>query len=44
MARQLKDYQSKGVDWLYANYEECHGSILADEMGLGKTFQVSSRE
>ena len=44
MARQLKDYQSKGVDWLYANYEEGHGSILADEMGLGKTFQVSSRE
>jgi DNA helicase INO80 len=36
----LKDYQVKGLRWLYnLNLQGING-ILADEMGLGKTIQA----
>lgn len=36
----LRDYQSKGVNWLYALNDAKFGCCLADDMGLGKTIQV----
>lgn len=36
----LRDYQIKGVKWLYTLAKTGFGGILADEMGLGKTIQV----
>lgn len=36
----LRDYQKKGVNWLFSLYEAKLGGILADDMGLGKTIQV----
>lgn len=37
---KLKDYQVKGLKWLYnLNLQGING-ILADEMGLGKTIQA----
>ena len=36
----LRDYQQKGVNWLYhVLSSDCH-CLLADEMGLGKTAQI----
>ncbi len=37
---KLRDYQRKGVAWLYARLTELGGALLADEMGLGKTIQT----
>lgn len=36
----LRDYQKKGVNWLFSLNEASLGGILADDMGLGKTIQV----
>ncbi|MDA3862121.1 MAG: SNF2-related protein [Melioribacteraceae bacterium] len=36
---KLRNYQKKGVDWLYFLKEYSFGGILADDMGLGKTIQ-----
>lgn len=36
----LRDYQKKGVSWLYTMKQLGLGSCLADDMGLGKTVQV----
>ena len=36
----LRDYQSKGVDWLAFLNKYRFGGVLADEMGLGKTLQA----
>jgi SNF2 family DNA or RNA helicase len=32
----LRDYQVRGVEWLYSLYKEKSNGILADEMGLGE--------
>jgi hypothetical protein len=40
IARNLRDYQRAGVQWLHAKYRENLGGILGDDMGLGKTVQV----
>jgi SNF2 family DNA or RNA helicase len=37
---QLRDYQKKGVDWLYFLKSAGLGALLADDMGLGKTIQA----
>jgi SNF2 family DNA or RNA helicase len=37
---ELRDYQKKGVDWLYNLTSNGCGALLADDMGLGKTVQV----
>ncbi len=37
---QLRPYQQRGFEWLYANIRLGFGSIIADDMGLGKTLQV----
>ncbi|KAF8102126.1 hypothetical protein N665_0201s0411 [Sinapis alba] len=36
----LKEYQTKGLQWLVNCYEQGLNGILADEMGLGKTIQA----
>ncbi|MCP1387355.1 DEAD/DEAH box helicase [Corynebacterium sp. TA-R-1] len=36
----LRDYQRRGVDWLYFMSRNNLGAILADDMGLGKTLQL----
>ncbi len=36
----LREYQKKGVGWLYTMRELGLGACLADDMGLGKTIQV----
>ena len=36
----LRPYQQRGFNWLYANTVKGLGSCLADDMGLGKTVQV----
>ena len=36
----LRDYQSKGLEWLGFLEEFSFGGILADDMGLGKTVQT----
>jgi SNF2 family DNA or RNA helicase len=36
----LRDYQTKGVDWLAFLRKFNFGGVLADEMGLGKTLQA----
>lgn len=38
--RYLRDYQRKGVEFLYDHYSRNEGALLADDMGLGKTVQV----
>lgn len=38
----LRDYQRRGVDWLYWMSRNNLGAILADDMGLGKTVQLLS--
>ncbi|XP_063906317.1 ATP-dependent helicase brm isoform X2 [Zophobas morio] len=37
---QLKEYQTKGLEWLVSLYNNNLNGILADEMGLGKTIQT----
>ena len=37
----LRDYQRKGVEWLWKQYTAKRGGILGDEMGLGKTVQIA---
>lgn len=36
----LRDYQAKGVNWLYDMLTIGFGPCLADDMGLGKTIQI----
>jgi non-specific serine/threonine protein kinase len=36
----LRDYQKKGLNWLYFLHTLGFGACLADDMGLGKTVQV----
>lgn len=36
----LRDYQQRGIDWLYMLHRHCLTGILADDMGLGKTIQT----
>ena len=36
----LRDYQRRGVDWLYWMSRAGLGAVLADDMGLGKTLQL----
>ena len=38
--RALRDYQEKGIDWLYFLRTYRFAGILADDMGLGKTIQA----
>lgn len=40
--RFLRDYQRRGIEFLYCAYKEGRGAILADDMGLGKTVQVAA--
>ena len=37
---ELRDYQRRGVDWLYFMSRNELGAVLADDMGLGKTLQL----
>ncbi len=37
---ELRDYQRRGVDWLYFMSRNNLGAVLADDMGLGKTLQL----
>lgn len=39
---ELRDYQRRGVDWLYWMSRNNLGAVLADDMGLGKTLQLLS--
>jgi len=36
----LRDYQKKGLNWLYFMHQLNFGACLADDMGLGKTVQL----
>ncbi|GAB4516436.1 MAG: hypothetical protein Tsb0020_35090 [Haliangiales bacterium] len=36
----LRDYQTRGVEWLLYLYDNRFGGLLCDDMGLGKTHQV----
>lgn len=40
VAAELRDYQRRGVDWLYFMSRNQLGAVLADDMGLGKTLQL----
>ena len=40
----LREYQRRGVDWLYWMSQQNLGVILADDMGLGKTLQFLALE
>ncbi|UCF95025.1 MAG: DEAD/DEAH box helicase, partial [Desulfobacterales bacterium] len=37
---QLREYQQKGLNWLFFLHSLQFGACLADDMGLGKTVQV----
>src|SRR5699024_4650352 len=37
---ELREYQRRGVDWLYWMSRNNVGAVLADDMGLGKTLQL----
>lgn len=37
---ELREYQRRGVDWLYFMSRNNLGAVLADDMGLGKTLQL----
>jgi hypothetical protein len=37
---QLREYQEKGLNWLYYLHSFGFGACLADDMGLGKTIQL----
>ncbi|MDO4927663.1 MAG: DEAD/DEAH box helicase [Corynebacterium sp.] len=41
---ELRDYQQRGVQWLYWMGQRGIGAILADDMGLGKTLQIIALE
>lgn len=38
----LRNYQARGLDWLFFMKDHGMGGILADDMGLGKTLQTLS--
>lgn len=38
----LREYQRRGVDWMYWMSHNQLGAVLADDMGLGKTLQLLS--
>jgi hypothetical protein len=38
----LRDYQTRGVEWLLYLYDNGFGGLLCDDMGLGKTHQVAA--
>ncbi|MEA3290234.1 MAG: SNF2-related protein [Campylobacterota bacterium] len=38
----LREYQQRGINWLYFLFEFKFNGILADDMGLGKTIQTIS--
>lgn len=40
MTSALREYQERGVQWLWFLYENGFGGLLCDDMGLGKTHQV----
>ncbi|KAI1331715.1 P-loop containing nucleoside triphosphate hydrolase protein [Xylariaceae sp. FL0255] len=42
VAQYLRDYQVKGVSFLYDLFLRQTGGILGDDMGLGKTVQVAA--
>ena len=42
VSADLREYQRRGVDWLYWMSENNLGAVLADDMGLGKTLQLLS--
>lgn len=37
---ELREYQRRGVDWMYWMSRNNLGAVLADDMGLGKTLQL----
>ncbi|AWB82139.1 ATP-dependent helicase [Corynebacterium yudongzhengii] len=37
---ELREYQRRGVDWMYWMSRNNLGCVLADDMGLGKTLQL----
>ncbi|MBF0396940.1 MAG: DEAD/DEAH box helicase, partial [Desulfobacterales bacterium] len=37
---ELRNYQQKGLNWIYFLYSLKFGACLADDMGLGKTVQI----
>lgn len=39
---ELREYQRRGVDWLWWMSQNGLGAVLADDMGLGKTLQLLS--
>ncbi|MCQ9369885.1 DEAD/DEAH box helicase [Corynebacterium sp. 35RC1] len=41
---ELREYQRRGVDWLYWMAQNHVGAVLADDMGLGKTLQLLALE
>jgi hypothetical protein len=40
----LREYQRRGVDWMYWMARQGLGAVLADDMGLGKTLQLLALE
>jgi SNF2 family DNA or RNA helicase len=40
LTAELRDYQKKGVYWMFQLYNNKMGGCLADDMGLGKTLQT----
>lgn len=40
VSAELREYQRRGVDWLYFMSRNNLGAVLADDMGLGKTLQL----
>ncbi len=40
----LREYQRRGVDWMYWMACQGLGAVLADDMGLGKTLQLLALE
>ncbi|MDO4631681.1 MAG: DEAD/DEAH box helicase [Corynebacterium sp.] len=41
---ELREYQRRGVDWMYWMARQGLGAVLADDMGLGKTLQLLTLE
>ena len=44
MTASLREYQRRGVDWMYWMARQGLGAVLADDMGLGKTLQLLALE
>lgn len=40
ISSSLRDYQQKGLQWLWFLHENLFGGLLCDDMGLGKTHQI----